>query len=152
MRPKCRTVYEMVRRCTWKEIFGLFRRSSLIAVRETPQHLGHSITESHNRHTGLLPGPLDSTTTQWRREICAKFRIQVKARKTLRKWLAFSAQPTSSRRNICRSFHASLPRKSTVKVPVSRRGSSHLETFAVSERATEASLLPRSGWNSVLYI
>lgn len=90
MRPKCRVVYEMVLHCTRKEIFGLWRRSSLIALRETAERFGPSITESDNKHTRLLPGPMDSTANQRRRERIAKFRIQVELRKTLRTRLAFS--------------------------------------------------------------
>jgi hypothetical protein len=90
MKHKCRVVYEMVLHCTRKEIFGLWRRSSLIAQQETAEHFGPSINESDNKHTGLLPGPVDSTTNQRRRETSAKFRIQVELRKTLRKRLAFS--------------------------------------------------------------
>jgi hypothetical protein len=75
MKPKCRVVYEMVLHCSRKKIFGLWRRSSLIALRETAERFGLSITESDNKHTRLLPGPVDSTTNQRRRERSAKFRI-----------------------------------------------------------------------------
>jgi hypothetical protein len=51
IRPKCRVVYELVLHYTRKELFGLCRRSSIIALRETPELLGPSITECNNKHT-----------------------------------------------------------------------------------------------------